>query len=96
MLKVRVVMLLPEGESLSLRAAYPPDDEIDDADLAAARWSWIHNHPAGRGSDTLPGTKRLFLPLRTGRSAVGMLGIDSERAGARTGPACPRGAGRSR
>ncbi|MBV8167549.1 MAG: sensor histidine kinase KdpD [Alphaproteobacteria bacterium] len=78
MLKVRAVMLLPADESLELRAAYPPEDEIDDADLAAARWTWIHNRPAGRGSDTLPGAKRLFLPLRTGRSAVGVLGVDRE------------------
>jgi two-component system sensor histidine kinase KdpD len=83
MLKVRVVMLLPEDDTLALRAAYPPEDEIDEADLAAARWTWIHNRPAGRGSDTLPGAKRLFLPLRTGRSAVGVLGVDRERAAGR-------------
>ena len=81
MLKVRVVVLMPEGETLALRAAYPPEDEIDAADLAAARWTWIHNRPAGRGSDTLPGTKRLFLPLRTGRGSVGVLGIDRDRPG---------------
>ncbi len=85
MLKVRVVALLPVdengAETLALRAAYPPEDEIDDADVAAARWTWIHNRPAGRGSDTLPGAKRLFLPLRTGRSAVGVLGVDRDRPG---------------
>jgi two-component system, OmpR family, sensor histidine kinase KdpD len=82
MLKVRAVVLLPEGETLVLRAAYPPEDDIDDADLAAARWTWIHNHAAGRDSDTLPGAKRLFLPLRTGRSSVGVLGIDRDQPGA--------------
>src|SRR5271155_2336747 len=82
MLKVRAVVLMPEGETLALRAAYPPEDDIDDADLAAARWTWIHNHAAGRGSDTLPGTKRLFLPLRTGRGSVGVLGIDRDQPGA--------------
>jgi two-component system sensor histidine kinase KdpD len=82
MLKMRVVVLLPESETLALRAAYPPDDEIDDADLAAARWTWIHNRAAGRGSDTLPGAKRLFLPLHTGRGSVGVLGIDRDQSGA--------------
>jgi len=81
MLKVRAVVLLPDAETLALRAAYPPEDEIDDADLAAARWTWIHTHAAGRGSDTLPGTKRLFLPLRTGRGTVGVLGIDRDQPG---------------
>ena len=37
--------------------------------------------PAGRGADTLPGAKRLFLPMRTGRGAVGVVGLDSDRPG---------------
>ena len=83
MLKVRVVMLLPDADGrLDVRAGYPPEDELDDADFAAARWTWDHNHPAGRGSDTLPGGKRLFLPLRTGRGAVGVIGIDRDAPGA--------------
>jgi two-component system, OmpR family, sensor histidine kinase KdpD len=81
MLKVRVVLLLPEGESIAVRAGYPPEDELDGADLAAAKWCWQHNHPAGRGADTLPGARRLFLPMRTGRGAVGVVGIDGDRAG---------------
>jgi two-component system sensor histidine kinase KdpD len=83
MLKVRVVTLLPdEANRLEVRAGYPPEDELDDADLAAARWTWDHNHAAGRGADTLPGGKRLFLPLRTGRGAVGVIGIDRDGEGA--------------
>jgi two-component system sensor histidine kinase KdpD len=76
MLSVEVVILIPEAERIAVRAGFPPEDRLDDADLAAARWSWDHNQPAGRGADTLPGAKRLFLPLRTGRSAVGVLGIN--------------------
>ena len=81
MLSVRVVVLLPEGEGIAVRAGYPPEDELDEADLAAARWAWEHNRAAGRGADTLPGAKRLFLPLRTGRGIVGVLGIDRDRPG---------------
>ncbi len=81
MLKVRVVLLLPEGSSIAVRAGYPPEDRLDDADLAAANWAWQNNRPAGRGSDTLPGAKRLFLPMRTGRGAIGVVGIDSDKAG---------------
>jgi two-component system sensor histidine kinase KdpD len=81
MLKLRVVLLLPEGDSLAVRAGYPPEDRLDDADLAAARWSWAHNRAAGRGADTLPGAKWLFLPFRTGRGAVGVLGIIRDEPG---------------
>jgi two-component system, OmpR family, sensor histidine kinase KdpD len=81
MLKVRVVLLLPEGESIAVRAGYPPEDELDAADLAAAKWCWQNNRPAGRDADTLPGARRLFLPIRTGRGAVGVVGIDKDASG---------------
>jgi two-component system sensor histidine kinase KdpD len=76
------VILLPEGESVSVRAGYPPEDMLDEADLAAAKWVWEHGTAAGRGADTLPGAKWLFLPMRTGRGTVGVVGLDSEKPGA--------------
>ena len=81
MLKVRVVLLLPEDGILAVRTGYPPEDVLDEADLAAAKWAWEHNRAAGRGSDTLPGARRLFLPMRTGRGVVGVVGIDSDKPG---------------
>ena len=75
MLKVRVVLLLPEGGSVAVKAGFPPEDMLEDADLAAAKWAWEKNRPAGRDSDTLPGAKWLFLPMRTSRSPVGVAGI---------------------
>ncbi len=81
MLKVRVVLLLPENGSIVVKVGYPPEDTLDDADIAAAKWAWENNRSAGRGSDTLPGAKRLFLPMRTGRGAIGVIGIDSDKPG---------------
>jgi two-component system sensor histidine kinase KdpD len=88
MLKVRVVLLLPDRDGnasgtggVSVRAGYPPEDELDLADLAAAKWCWQSNRPAGRGADTLPGARRLFLPMRTGRGPVAVVGIDSDTPG---------------
>lgn len=81
MLKVRVVLLLPEQGVITVKAGYPPEDELDKADLAAANWAWSNDRPAGRGSDTLPGAKRLFLPMRTGRGPIGVIGIDDDRTG---------------
>jgi two-component system sensor histidine kinase KdpD len=81
MLKVHVVLLLPENGSIAVKAGYPPEDTLDPADLAAATWTWESDRPAGRGSDTLPGAKRLFLPMHTGRGAIGILGIDSDKPG---------------
>src|SRR6201996_5823870 len=81
MLKVRVVLLLPENGVLTVKAGYPPEDQLDKADLAAANWAFGNDRPAGRGSDTLPGAKRLFLPMRTGRGLIGVIGIDDDKAG---------------
>jgi two-component system sensor histidine kinase KdpD len=81
MLKVRVVLLLPEGGRIAVKAGYPPEDILDEADIAAAKWAWENDRSAGRGSDTLPGAKRLFLPMHTGRGAIGVMGIDSDKPG---------------
>jgi two-component system, OmpR family, sensor histidine kinase KdpD len=81
MLKVRVVLLLPDNGVLTVMTGYPPEDQLDQADLAAASWAWSNDRPAGRGADTLPGAKRLFLPMRTGRGLTGVIGIDDDRTG---------------
>jgi two-component system sensor histidine kinase KdpD len=81
MLKVRVVLLLPENSTIVVKAGYPPEDILDEADIAAAKWAWQNDRAAGRGSDTLPGAKRLFLPMNTGRGAVGVMGVDSDKLG---------------
>ena len=86
MLRLHVVLLLPEGEELNVRAGYPPEDTLEDADLAAAKWTVQHGQEAGRGADTLPGARRLFLPMRTSRGVVAVIGLDSSRDGALLSP----------
>ena len=76
MLRVEAVVLLPDSDgALAVQAAWPPEDQLDEADVAAARWAFEHNQPTGRDAETLPGAKRLFLPMRTGRGAIGVLGL---------------------
>jgi two-component system sensor histidine kinase KdpD len=80
LLSAEIAILMPdktpmENGKLVLRAAFPPDSEFSDADLAAARWSWESERPTGRGTDTLPGGRWLFVPIRTSRSAIGVVGV---------------------
>jgi two-component system sensor histidine kinase KdpD len=81
LLNAEVVILMPEGGTLESRAAFPPDSQLSDADLAAARWSWDAEHPTGRGTDTLPGGRWLFMPIRTSRAPIAVLGILSLKEG---------------
>jgi two-component system sensor histidine kinase KdpD len=46
MLNVRVVLLLPENGAIVVKAGYPPEDQLDQADLAAAQWVWQSDAPA--------------------------------------------------
>ncbi len=69
------LVLLPTEGGLRIRAGYPPEDELDEKSAGAAEWAWTHGKPAGRGSATLPASLWLFLPLKTVRSAVGVLGV---------------------
>ncbi|SKA32646.1 two-component system, OmpR family, sensor histidine kinase KdpD [Enhydrobacter aerosaccus] len=80
LLNAEVAILMPdrspkEGGRLTLRAAFPPDSEFTDADLAAARWCWDSDRPTGKGTDTLPGGRWLFVPIRTSRAPIGVVGI---------------------
>lgn len=75
-LKTDVVIVLPNADGvLRVAAGFPPEDDLDQGELGAAKWSFENNRAAGKGSDTLPGAKRLFLPLRTGAGAIGVVGL---------------------
>jgi two-component system sensor histidine kinase KdpD len=81
MLELRVVLLVPEDGVLTVGSGYPPEDELSESDLAAAKWCWETKQPAGRGADSLPGARRLFLPVATGRGVLAVVGFDSDTPG---------------
>jgi two-component system sensor histidine kinase KdpD len=69
------LVMLPSDQGLVIAAGYPPEDQLDDKSSAAAEWAWSHGKVAGRGSSTLPASLWLFLPLKTARSSVGVVGV---------------------
>ncbi|MEI6985534.1 MAG: sensor histidine kinase KdpD [Rhodospirillaceae bacterium] len=71
----RALVLMRKETGLEIVAGYPPEDQLDAVSGAAAHWAWNHGKIAGRGSATLPGSEWLFLPLRTARGPVGVLGV---------------------
>ena len=48
----------------------------DNAEAAVAVWAYEHRRIAGRSTETLPGAKNLYLPLKTRENVVGLLGIE--------------------
>ena len=76
----RAVVLAPvaDGADIDIRAAAPAADTLDEAAWAAARWAWVHQEAAGLRTSTLPGARWRFLPLRTVRAQLGVLGVRPE------------------
>ncbi|MCE9584801.1 MAG: sensor histidine kinase KdpD [Planctomycetes bacterium] len=59
----------------------------EEADLAVAQWAFDNGRLAGRGTDTLPASRALCVPLATARGAVAVAAIVTERQiGPETGP----------
>jgi len=74
----QAVTLAPAGEDgLVIRAAEPAADTMDEGAWAAARWTWTKQESAGQGTSTLPGATWRFLPLKTARGPLGVLGVRS-------------------
>ncbi len=69
------VVMTALGEDLNIRAAAPPIDTLDDAAWAAARWAYGKQEQAGKGTATLPSSAWRFLPMRTVRGPIGLLGV---------------------
>jgi two-component system sensor histidine kinase KdpD len=51
------------------------DDRTVDIDAGVARWAFDHGEPAGLGTDTLPGSPLLYLPLKAPMRTRGVLAI---------------------
>jgi two-component system sensor histidine kinase KdpD len=80
----QAIVLLAEGEALSISHAWPPEDSLDASGWAAARWAREHAAPAGYGTDTLPRSDWHFRPMRTKDAVIGVIGI--RRSGEERGP----------
>jgi len=81
----RAVYLTRRDGALAIVAAVPPEDTLDAVARAAADWAFDRAQPAGRGSDTLPASDWLFVPVIAGGAtrAVFGLGRDDSRDPAR-------------
>jgi two-component system, OmpR family, sensor histidine kinase KdpD len=70
-----VVLLPAAGGKLRYPAEAPLDSSFRHADLAVAQWVADHGHRAGLGSDTLPASPGLYVPLGDESRTVGVLAV---------------------
>lgn len=70
------ILLLAEGQELTARAAWPPEELADPAEMTAARWALEKAEPAGWRTGTLPNLRFRFQPLKTSRRVVAVLGFE--------------------
>jgi two-component system sensor histidine kinase KdpD len=72
----QVVVVLPDANG---RVRFPQGQSISGsfhgADLAIAQWVQDHGRAAGLGTDTLPGSEALYLPLQGSQEVLGVLGV---------------------
>jgi two-component system sensor histidine kinase KdpD len=68
------VILLPDGPVLLPRTV-SPGLVLEEDELAVATWAFRQGQPAGRGTDTLPAAALRYMPLKTARGTVGVLGV---------------------
>src|SRR5712671_154808 len=72
----QAVVLLPDTHGkLRHPTETPLESSLRHADLAVAQWVADHGRRAGLGSDTLPGTPGLYVPLGDEGRTVGVLAV---------------------
>ncbi len=81
----QVAVLLPGGEGL-LPAVAGSGYALDADEMAVAEWAFRHGEQAGWGTATLPGAGARYLPLKTPRGVVGVLGVKPPASGTRLTP----------
>jgi two-component system sensor histidine kinase KdpD len=70
-----VVLLPGAAGALVARGQSRQAGVLTDEELAVARWAAEHGHPAGRGTDTLPGSRVTCVPLQAGATVFGVLAV---------------------
>lgn len=68
-------VLLPDLHERLQLSSEPEAQRLAVLDVAMAQWAFDHGQPAGAGTDTLPSSARLYLPLKAPMRTRGVLAI---------------------
>ena len=70
-----VMALLPEHPSLQIRALFGSDTVLNEKEMGLAQWVFDLGQMAGMGTDTLPYSEAIYLPLSTSHGTIGVLRV---------------------
>jgi two-component system, OmpR family, sensor histidine kinase KdpD len=75
------ILFLPDPDHAGELIAFTGSGnvEVDENEKAAATWSFEHQKTVGYGTDTLPNSHAIYLPLVTARGTIGVLGLLIEK-----------------
>ncbi|HWJ34399.1 MAG TPA: two-component system sensor histidine kinase KdpD [Steroidobacteraceae bacterium] len=71
---VSAALLLPDASGQIVMASARSEPSLS-VDIGIAQWAFDRGHPAGVGTDTLPGSEVLYIPLRAPVQARGVLAL---------------------
>ena len=77
---VRATVMLPNDVGHLTIQASMPDYQPGENEVAVADWAFRNEEVAGHGTSTLPAAEATYLPLKTGRGVVGVLGVAPQDA----------------
>ena len=68
-----ILALMPEDSHLVVKASYRTDHALNVKERSIAQWVYDLGQMAGLGTDTLPSSDALYVPLRATNSVIGVL-----------------------
>ena len=74
----RAAILLPDAHGRIKIKSHEMPEGFPKDELGVAQWVMDHQEAAGFGTDTLPGAKALYLPLRGTQETIGVMGLRPE------------------
>lgn len=74
------VFLLSVSNNQLLQISGNLETNLDEDEMAVALWSYKNRAIAGKGTDTLPGSKFRFIPLQTSSGIFGIMGVKPKKS----------------
>jgi two-component system sensor histidine kinase KdpD len=75
-----IMVLFPENNHLTIHTTYRTKPELTDKEMSVAQWVYDVGQIAGLGTDTLPFSDAVYVPLLTSQKPLGVIRLRPEQA----------------